>query len=199
MGGGGMADRRPPRAACAAGPGGGDRQTQRDLLPLPRIIGEFGLQDRSLSRAVRQRVQKRQRVFEKVNDMIDALNVLAGKPGGCPLPPSGPQVEAIARLEAAVRGTKLPELLVSPEEAARALLGSDRPYDGGAKANLGSYDPERISVPAVGAHPVDLAARLPDDARHFLVDFQEHILLIRRNGGRCARRRRTARYTTTRC
>ncbi len=118
-GGGGVADRRPQKAAAAAGPGDAWRSTQRDLLPSHRISGEFELQDKSLSRALRQRAQRRHRAFEKVNDMIDALNILVGKPGGCSLPPSGAQAEAIARLEAAVRGTKIPDERSSPEDAAR--------------------------------------------------------------------------------
>ena len=127
-------------------------------------------------------------VFGEVNDvidddMIDALNPLAGMAHGCRLAPLRPQAEAIARLEAVVRATQGPAQLDSPEVAVRALLGSDR-YDGGAKANLGSYDPERISVPAAGAHPVDLAARLPEDARAYLVDIQEHILLNEEEWGR---------------
>ncbi len=59
----------------------------------------------------------------------------------------------------------------------RALLGTDRPYDGGATLSVGSYDPELVSMLLVGSQPVDLGSRLHEPARSRLVAVEEHILL----------------------
>jgi hypothetical protein len=127
-GGGDVAERRSPIAATAAGPGDAIRIVQRDLLPLPRVPCEFGADAGSLSRGVCQRVRKKKRraIFEKLNEMVDALNILAGKPDGCAAEASTAQLDVLARLEGVLRAAKPPAERPSPEEAARVLLGSDR-------------------------------------------------------------------------
>jgi hypothetical protein len=175
--GAGVADWSPRGASAASGLGESGRRTQRDLLPLPRLNSEFCVEKAGLSRGVRQRVRRRQCVFEGVNEIVDALNLLAGKPQACVLEPSDAQLEALYDIEKAVRVHKPPEKLLSPEEAGHALLGPGRPYEGGASLSLGTYDATLISVPSVGSRPVDLAARLPEPARSYLIDFKEHILL----------------------
>ena len=117
----GLAAHRPTRR----GSGDAVRGTQRDLLPVPRVSGEFILQERSHSRALRQRVRRtqHQHVFVEVIFIIVALialNSLAGKPDGCRVAPSRPRAEAIARLEAVVRAAQRPAQLDSPEEAVHA-------------------------------------------------------------------------------
>ncbi len=80
-------------------------------------------------------------------------------------------------MDGVLRDAKPPAERPTPEEAARVLLGSDRPCDGGATVSMGSYDTELVSVPSVGSRPVDLGSWLPEPARSFLVAFEEHILL----------------------
>ena len=65
--GAGLADWSPDGASLASGSGERGRRTQRDLLPLPRLNCEFTIAKAGLSRGVRQRVQRRRRVFEGVN------------------------------------------------------------------------------------------------------------------------------------
>ena len=119
----GLAARRCPRVAEATGPGQPTRRTQRDLLPLPRVAGEFGVHNRALSRAVRQRIQRRMHVFEQMNDVIDAINSLAGFKTACTLEPSARQLDTFEYLEAAVRDAKPPLNPPPAEEDVRALLG----------------------------------------------------------------------------
>ena len=94
--------------------------------------------------------------------------------------PSRVQLQSLDFIEQVICEHTSPKGLLAPEEAVDALLGLRRPYEGGAAMGLGSYDAALLSVPCVGSHPVDLVARLPEEARKLLVAFDENVVLTKR-------------------
>ena len=125
--GAGLADWSLGGASLASGLGERERRTQRDLLPLPRLDCEFCVDKAGLSRGVRQRVQRRRRVFEGVNEIVDALNLLAGKPQACVLEPSDAQLEALYDIEKAVVCISHPRNCSLPRKPATRFSVLDAP------------------------------------------------------------------------
>lgn len=181
-----------PRAAYP-GPGerGPGRHTQRDLLPPPSAPPRSTFLTAGLARGTRQRVSRRLRAAERCHEVVGALNLLMGCETN-EFDPSEVQKDALHALETRLRERKPPADMLSPEEAGSALLGSSRPYDGGATNQMGSYDSARLSVPQIGSDPVDIFGRLPAGARNPLVAFEERILLNEEEWGEWCERQRPA-------
>jgi hypothetical protein len=130
-----------------------------------------------VSRGVRQRLGRSRRVALEVNESVTALNQLAGFNFASNEPCSAAQSASLDHLRSVISSefpTAFPE---TTKESVSAILGTTHNYGCSDISHLASYDPELLSVPSVGAHPVSSAQHLPDEARNFLVHFAEHLLV----------------------
>ena len=155
----------------------------RDLLPLPllapEVSGQIGSSFESTC-AKRNRV-RRQSNLQKTNEVISALNSLAGfKHQDC-----GPatQNQQVAQRRLLRKVCDLPRSTerVFQREAIRELLLEcpSSPYMTGEDVTGGvvAYDPTLASLPEVGAQPLDACTLLDKQGREILEMF-EHTMLL---------------------
>ena len=106
---------------------------------------------------------------------VDALNWLHG--GRQPpqfLSLTLSQATALQHL-LGVNRADAPEM-VNAEAARKELLGAGQDYSGGPELPIASYDKDLLSLPQLGAEPMDLSAVLEGRPRECLVNFEEEIL-----------------------
>eukprot|EP00959_Pyramimonas_sp_CCMP1952_P425056 8903189-Pyramimonas_sp.AAC.1 len=65
---------------------------------------------------------------------------------------------------------------VNAEAARREFLGTGQDYSGGPELPIASYDKDLLTLPQLGAEPVELSTVLEGRPRGCLVNFEEEIL-----------------------
>ncbi|CAK0905525.1 unnamed protein product, partial [Prorocentrum cordatum] len=126
-------------------------------------------------RRLQQRFDRRKAVLSRAVDSVKALNWLHG--GRQPPSFSSPTLSQATALQHLldVHRTDVPEI-VNAEAARVELLGAGQDYAGGPELPIASYDKDLLSMPQLGAEPVDLSTVLEGRARECLVNFDEEIL-----------------------
>ncbi|CAK0885022.1 unnamed protein product [Prorocentrum cordatum] len=153
-----------------------NRAAPRELLPLP-IPPSWSSPSwpRHRCRRLQQRFDRRKAVLSRAVDSVKALNWLHG--GRQPPSFSSPTLSQATALQHLldVHRTDVPEI-VNAEAARVELLGAGQDYAGGPELPIASYDKDLLSMPQLGAEPVDLSTVLEGRARECLVNFEEEIL-----------------------
>ncbi|CAK9106636.1 Uncharacterized protein SCF082_LOCUS49674 [Durusdinium trenchii] len=151
---------------------------QRRLFPLPL----FACPPRKLgtSRSVRQRRDRICRAFDNCNEVVRALNWLAGEsePQSSDFTVSAMQQQVLSRVEGLVFSQKPSgDEIMKPEEALKVLLRGGSPYDTGVINHaVASYQSELVSVPQDCRGCPDLRDVLPTDDRQYLEENSELML-----------------------
>lgn len=158
-------------------------QKERILFPLPRFACPPKLQ--GVSRAVQQRRLRIRNQVSNCNEVVDALNWMAGsRPGDLGDVPSPMQAQAMARVEGLVRDQKPSGVVAKPEEALRSLLRGGTPYDWKpSNETLASYQSDLVSLP----DDVNGCPRLgdvlpPDDCRFNKKSYNDLVLRLHKIG-----------------
>ena len=129
------------------------------LLPLP-FLAEERLCKIGLSRGTRQQISRRRFVQSSANEVVLALNSLAGCAKPSLVAPSVAQQRSLERIQDILHEFKnaAPLNKESLDEARRALLGTDRGYASAADDTKGvvTFDDSRVSVPSAGSTAVKL-------------------------------------------
>lgn len=130
------------------GPSAHFSRRQRKLFPLP-FFARPEQKAQPCSRPVRQRRERIRRAIENCNQVVKALNWMAGcGPQDEPAPTSCMQSQVMARVEGLVFSQKPSGAIPSAEEALRQLLRGGPPYDWKPiNESLASFQPELVSVP----------------------------------------------------
>ena len=137
------------------------------------------------SRGVRQRRNRIRRVIENKNEVIFALNWMAGAHhlGIDDVSPSSLVDNVVQRVDGLVEDQKPSGCVMGEEESLKAILKGGSPYDmATVNDSLASYQPELVSVPADIRGCPDLSTLLPPSDRHFLEEKTE--LMIKPEGER---------------
>ena len=175
-----MVETRAPPSAWATGGGSLPNGTRRnrDVFPLPRLQDVQSLRP-GLSKSVRQRVLRRGRRAVVVNEVIDALNLLAAGSGAAAagLPAAALQSSVQKQLFCSVSASlSLPSC--TEQEAVNVLLSADLSYSGEEiPSTVVSYDRSLVSLPQVGAKIPELREVLDNFGRDFLADYPKNLLL----------------------
>ena len=142
------------------------RPVARYFFPLP-FLRDGEPPGAALSRPVRQRILRRRAIDLETNELIQALNELAGRVASHePAAESVMQEASVHHLRRVAQEAEAPRELLQLEEAARALLGAGPAYSRRPRGHsVRSYDRSLLSIPAVGGKPVPLMAVLPSEAR----------------------------------
>ncbi|CAK0874630.1 unnamed protein product [Prorocentrum cordatum] len=114
-------------------------------------------------------------VLSRAVDSVKALNWLHG--GRQPPSFSSPALSQATALQHLLdfHRTDVPEI-VNAEAARVELLGAGQDYADGPELPIASYDKDLLSMPQLGAEPVDVSTVLEGRARECLVNFEEEIL-----------------------
>ena len=154
--------------------------TTLPLLPLPCWAKER-LRNFGLSRGTRQRISRRRFTQSSANEVVLALNSLAGCDKPSLVAPSVAQQRSLDRIQVVLHefANAAPLNKESLDEARRALLGTDRGYASAADGTKGvvTFDDSRVSVPSAGSTPVKPVRGLPEFGRKNLVHFETELLL----------------------
>ena len=158
----------------------GARRMPRDLFPLPGIAVE-SVQQTSLSRRCRRRIEKRSHVQREVDGCLAGLNQLYSFAGsGSDLASerevNSSQISSIEFVKACVDDLGPPGQLTG-SEALDALRVSEGYEELPTSSTLGSYNPEAVSLPAGEVFPIDLAGLWGDDGRDVVQNFIDEQLL----------------------
>ena len=129
----------------------GDRKIPRDLFPLPGISVE-SVQQASLSRKCRRRIERRSHMQKEVDGCLAGLNQLHNFAGSEPGFAQGggvsvSQISSIEFVKACVNDLGPPGQLTG-SEALDALRVSEGYEELPTSSTLGSYNPEAVSLPA---------------------------------------------------
>ena len=154
------------------------RAVPRDLFPLPRCDPSVG-RPSVCSRPVAQRARRRQQCLENVNEVVWALNELAGCGQSFEgLRPSSSQTFSLEGIEEAVRNDIPPPSMPTPEAALCELLGnrSTGYSDPSAPLSLAPFCLDQISWPTC-AGSACLVESLPESDRSVLTDVVNQLLL----------------------
>ncbi|CAE7458265.1 SLC34A1 [Symbiodinium microadriaticum] len=151
-------------------------QKERILFPLPRFACPPKLQ--GVSRTVQQRRLRIRNQVSNCNEVVDALNWMAGsRPGDLGDVPSPMQAQAMARVEGLVRDQKPSGVVAKPEEALRSLLRGGTPYDWKpSNETLASYQSDLVSLPDDVSGCPRLGDVLPPDDCRYLEEQSELML-----------------------
>ena len=153
---------------------GDDRQ--RDVFPLP-LAPVPRLSRRGLSRGVRQRLGKERAIESQLAAAVASLNEMYGSPSQRGLV-SAVQTEALDGIKRRLECCVWPSNLLSPREAAAALLGTDLGYDGAEDhKQLALYRRGAVSLPLGHAPPSALTSVLDPEARLLVDEFEQRLLL----------------------
>lgn len=164
--------------ATPKGDGSGERLVQRDIYPLPFVVEDEAGCRSSLSRGCRQRVSKRRWAQREVNHCIGSLNQLydcsmpglkAQQAGDQPLP-SLAQVRSIEFIEECIDDLG-PSDSMSGAEALLALRIVQGYEELPTTSALGSFVPEKVSLPSAEVMPVQLSAAMGPDGQSMVEDF----------------------------
>ncbi len=162
-------------------PGGFDQPTgggrTRDVFPLPAVTEDLLLRHQ-VSKAVRQRLRRRLARQERVNEVIESLNILASS--SCELPVSKPSaVQRSAQLAIFRQVCATPDLgSCTVREAVDALLCQDLSYSGEEVGSaVVAYNRSLVSLPSIGPAPPALTEVLDPVGLELLLGFPEHLLL----------------------
>ena len=158
----------------------GARRMPRDLFPLPGIAVE-SVQQTSLSRRCRRRIEKRSHVQREVDGCLAGLNQLYSFAGnGSDLASerevNSSQISSIEFVKACVDDLGPPGQLTG-SEALDALRVSEGYEELPTSSTRGSYNPEAVSLPAGEVFPIDLAGLWGDDGRDVVQNFIDEQLL----------------------
>ena len=161
---------RPPRALLLLG-----TMQSGNLFPIP-LVEEEGVEKPGLSRCCRQRVLRRRSVQSRCNEVVAALNWMAG----CSSESQGMAVspvheEVLARIERLVRKRTPDSETPSTEEAARALLRAKFGYDM-ADAVVAPFQSGLVSLPGTVTDSPFADELGPDETRRMLEGFTEQFL-----------------------
>ena len=138
-----------------------------NFFPIPSLEEE-GVEKPGLSRRCRQRALRRRPVQTRCNEVVAALNWMAG----CRSESQGNAVvpvheEVLARIERLVRKRTPDSETPSPEEAARALLRAKFGYDM-ADAVVAPFQSGLVSLPGTVADSPYADELGPDETRRML-------------------------------
>ena len=153
----------------------------RDIFPLPLLRVEPPMVQR-LSRGCTQRIHKRARLTDRVNDSLLALNILYTGPRGVSHSPHGfASVDALQQMVIhrvwQSHAENVPPLdLMRPEEALRALLRADAGYTDTASGLAPFHGPD-VSLPPVGNLPCRVEEIVNSPVRYQLDNWQDEMLL----------------------
>lgn len=156
---------------------------ERILFPLPRFACPPKLQ--GVSRTVQQRRLRIRNQVSNCNEVVDALNWMAGsRPGDLGDVPSPMQAQAMARVEGLVRDQKPSGVVAKPEEALRSLLRGGTPYDWKpSNETLASYQSDLVSLPDdVSGCPRLGDVLPPDDCRFNKKSYNDLVLRLHKIG-----------------
>ena len=155
---------------------------ERKLFPLPffaRPVDKTGV-----SRCVKRRRERIQRMYDNCNEVVRSLNWLAGcqndpSPSGV----SGMQADVLARVEGLVFDQKPSGAVMSQEGALRELLHGGSPYEWKPiSETIASYQADLLSVPEDVTGCPALSSVLPEDDLKFLEESSE--LMLKSDGDR---------------
>lgn len=171
---------RPTRPAEAWAPPVSSRPTRGvephsfdevELLPLPEV--EVPAPCSSGARSMRQRHARRRAVALRVNEMVSALNEMAGCGSCAPgAHPTAAQASALEHLRNTCVSLAPGDDVPWAQEAFQTLRGPSSPSYG-LPTNLASYQKDRLSLPAASTKPVSLATLLPGEDRCLVANFEQ--------------------------
>ncbi|CAL1149575.1 unnamed protein product, partial [Cladocopium goreaui] len=164
---------------------GSDALPVKPKSPKKSKEGKGGGQPVGCSRGVRQRRNRIRRVIENKNEVIFALNWMAGAHhlGDDDFSPCSLMDSVVQRVDGLVEDQKPSGCIMRKEESLKAILKGGSPYDMATiNDSLASYQPELVSVPADIRGCPDLSTLLPPSDRHFLEEKTE--LMIKAEGER---------------
>ena len=164
--------------ATPTGDGSNERLVQRDIFPLPFVLEDEAGCRSSLSRGCRQRVAKRLWFQKEVNRCIGSLNQLYdfSLPGrraqqvGDQLLPNLAQVRSLEFIEECI-GDLGPSDSMSGAEALMALRIVQGYEELPTTSALGSFVPDKVSLPSAEVQPVQLSAAMGPDGQIMMEDF----------------------------
>ena len=162
---------------------GASEPYSRGIFPLPFFA--CPAKKVGCSRGVRQRRNRIRRVIENKNEVIFALNWMAGAHhlGDDDFSPCSLMDSVVQRVDGLVEDQKPSGCIMRKEESLKAILKGGSPYDMATiNDSLASYQPELVSVPADIRGCPDLSTLLPPSDRHFLEEKTE--LMIKAEGER---------------
>lgn len=148
---------------------------ERKLFPLPffaRSNEKVGV-----SRSVKKRRQRLLRIQDNCNEVVGALNWMAGFKSDAASVRSSMHDDVLSRVEGLVRDQKPSGDILSPEEALGALLHGGSPYDWKPSAEtLASYQADLLSIPEDVSGCPSLSSVLPEKDLIFLEENSELML-----------------------
>ena len=162
---------------------GASEPYSRGIFPLPFFA--CPAKKVGCSRGVRQRRNRIRRVIENKNEVIFALNWMAGAHhlGDDDFSPCSLMDSVVQRVDGLVEDQKPSGCIMGEEESLKAILKGGSPNDMATiNDSLASYQPELVSVPADIRGCPDLSTLLPPSDRHFLEEKTE--LMIKAEGER---------------
>ena len=152
----------------------------RDLLPLPLLEPDKHEHSRNEflkeSACVRRHRARRKDNLDKTNEVIHALNAMAGFDVPCTLKPTPNQAHSQSSLLRRVAHLPRSQERVFQREAIRELLLDcpSSPYvsDGGGTGSVRAYQRDLVSLPESGAEPLEATALIDDQGREILERFE---------------------------
>ena len=157
----------------------------RDLLPLPLLKPEFGRAEVGEffkeSACVRKHRARREANVARTNEVIHALNFMAGFPEPCAMAPTPNQARSQANL--LCRVARLPrsrERVFQREAISELLLESPAsPYVSGegGSGSVRAYQRDLVSLPEAGAAPLDATDLLDQQGREILNRFESSMFV----------------------
>ena len=161
----------------------------RDLLPLPllkpEVVHAEGGEFLKESACVRKHRARREANVARTNEVIHALNSMAGFPEPCAMEPTPNQARSQANL--LCRVARLPrsrERVFQREAISELLLESPAsPYISGegGTGSVRAYQRDLVSLPEAGAAPLDATVLLDPQGREILDRF-ESSMFVGENG-----------------
>ena len=152
----------------------GDVGPRHPFFPLPRfspLSRENFLGVRGAACCRRHNVHVKQ-----ANDVIDAVNSVAGVFSTSQVYPSPGQKSALSHVWRTTKDAGPPAVSPGPYEAAQELLALGRSYEGSEPTALGHYGEGPISLPSGAVPPVVMGDVLQGTPRQRLLEFEDWLL-----------------------
>ncbi len=158
----------------------GQSLRQRGLFPLPPLGSLYLHGARRVSRPVKRRVGRSSHTRGWANDGIKALNELGGRSSSAPLDASHSEVTGLVldHISAAYESAGPPPDEESDEGAFQQLLTSAGSYHHD-RADIASYDRDKVSWPQPTQEPVGLAHKLEGADGELLRSWKRSLLRSR--------------------
>ena len=148
---------------------------ERKLFPLPFFASVN--EKAGVSRSVKKRRQRLLRIQDNCNEVVWALNWMAGCKAGTAPVKSSMHDDVLSRVEGLVRDQKPSGDILAPEEALRALLHGGSPSDWKPSAEtLASYQSDLLSIPEDVSGCPSLSSVLPEKDLIYLEEKSELML-----------------------